>query len=58
MKYISVPNELEKGLQYIAHLLPKENIPVRFEHADCLCVRKDEDEVVIGYSRKTVERFE
>ena len=52
MKYISVPNELEKGLQYIAHLLPKENIPVRFEHADCLCVRKDEDEVVIGYSRK------
>ena len=52
MKYISVPEELEKGLQYIAYLLPAEDIPVRFEQAECLFVRKENDEVIVGYSRK------
>ncbi len=53
MKYIAVPEELKNGLQHIEPLLTEEAIPVRFEQAQCLSVRKEAGAVVIGYSRRS-----
>jgi len=52
MKYIAVPEELKAGLQHLDCFLPSHEIPIRFVQADRLCVHREADCVVVGYSGK------
>lgn len=53
MDFLRVPEELQAGVEAAVRLLGNmDAIPVRFEQADCLRMRKEGDGVLIGYSRK------
>lgn len=53
MKFIELPQELSLAVEYANGLLPgTDHITVRFEKAQCLTLRKEGGELVIGYSRK------
>ena len=53
MKFIDLPQELTVGVQWATKLLGDSgDIPVRFEKADRLAVCKEDNALVIGYSRK------
>ena len=51
MKFVDLPQELQTACQWADKLLGAD-VAVRFEKADRLNLRKEGEEVVIGYSRK------
>lgn len=51
MKFVDLPQELQTACQWADKLLGAD-VTVRFEKADRLTLRKEGEEVVIGYSRK------